>query len=357
MASEHRSTILFAVLVGISLYVAYLVRDVLLLVYVSALFAVVLSPVLQAFQKLRIGKWQPSTGFAIILLLLGGGGLLALFFGLAVPPIYRDARELAQDWPRQFAAVGEKLRHLPFGLEFDPASLQQYADDAIGGAFGLFKRVAGGVFWLFSWLILTVYFILDGERTFRWAMSMVPHQHRPRLEATLLRARQRMSMWLIGQGGLMLSLGLLSAIALGLLGVRYFYALAVLGGLANLVPIIGPVATVVVAGVVALIDGWGKFLGVLAFYLAYQQFENAFLTPRIMRHTVNLPPLAVIIALTLGGALAGVLGALVAVPSAALAAVLIEEYLVKNEAVLVTAAPVTAEEQPAAAETSPPAAS
>ncbi len=357
MAAEHRSTILFAVLVGISLYLAYLVRDVLLLVYVSALFAVVLSPVLQTIRKLRIGKWQPSTGLAIILLLLGGASLLALFFGLAVPPIYQDARELAQDWPRQFAAVAEKLRHLPFGLEFDPASLQQYADDAIGGAFGLFRRVAGGVFWLFSWLILTVYFILDGERTFRWAMSMVPHEHRPRLEATLLRARQRMSMWLIGQGMLMLSIGLLSAIALGMLGVRYFYALAVLGGLANLVPIIGPVATVVVAGVVALIDGWGKLLGVLAFYLTYQQLENAFLTPRIMRHTVNLPPLAVIVALTLGGALAGVLGALVAVPSAALAAVLIEEYLVKKEPVLVTAAPVTTEEQPAAAESSPPAAS
>ncbi|HXE90996.1 MAG TPA: AI-2E family transporter [Terriglobales bacterium] len=355
MASEHRSTILFAVLVGIALYAAYLVRDVLLLVYVSALFAVVLSPILQAIQRLRVRSWQPSPGFAIIVLLMAGAGLLALFFGLAVPPIYRDIRELAQDWPRQLAAAAEKLRHLPLGVEFDPASLQQYADEAIGGAFGVFKRVAGGVFWLFSWLILTVYFILDGERTFRWAMSMVPHEHRPRLEATLLRARQRMSLWLIGQGMLMLALGVLSAIALGLLGVRYFYALAVLGGLANLVPIIGPVATVVVAGVVALIDGWGKLVGVLAFYLAYQQLENAFLTPRIMRHTVNLPPLAVITALTVGGALAGVLGALVAVPSAALAAVLIDEYLVRKEAVLVTAA--VAEPQPAVAHPSPPATS
>ncbi|HSA93089.1 MAG TPA: AI-2E family transporter [Terriglobales bacterium] len=353
MASEHRSTILFAVLVGISLYVAYLVRDVLLLVYVSALFAVVLSPVLQGIRKLHLGKWQPSTGFAIILLLLGGAGLLALFFSLAVPPIYRDARELAQDWPRQLGAVAERLRHLPFGLEFDPASLQQYADEAIGGAFGLFKRVAGGVFWLFSWLILTVYFILDGERTFHWAMSMVPHEHRSRLQATLLRARRRMSLWLIGQGMLMLSLGALSAIALGLLGVRYFYALAVLGGLANLVPIIGPVFTVLVAGVVALIDGWGKLLGVLAFYLAYQQLENAFLTPRIMRQTVNLPPLAVITALTVGGALAGVLGALVAVPSAALAAVLIDEYLVKKDSILVATGSAATEPQPALAGTSP----
>jgi predicted PurR-regulated permease PerM len=76
-------------------------------------------------------------------------------------------------------------------------------------------------------------------------------------------------------------------------------------------------------------DSWEKVLGVVIFYAVYQQIETAFLTPRIMRSTVDLPPLAVIIALSVGGALAGVLGALVAVPTAALVAVIIDEYVVK----------------------------
>jgi predicted PurR-regulated permease PerM len=331
MTAPRRFDLLPLVLVGLALYAAYLARDVLMLIYVSALFAVVLSPAVQAIRRIRIGKWQPGTGVAAMVLLAGALAVVAGLFAFVAPPIYEDARGLAADWPRQAAALGERIRRLPYAAQFDPASLQQYADEAVGGAFGVFKRLVGGVFWLMSWLILTIYFILDGERAFRWAMSMVPGGQRARLEATLLRAQKRMSFWLLGQGALMLTLGLLSALVLGLLGVRYYSALAVFAGLANLVPILGPVATVIVAGVVAAFDGLGKLAAVVAFYIIYQQIENALLVPRIMKYTVDLPPLAIISALSLGGALAGILGALIAVPSAALAAVLIDEYLVKKD--------------------------
>ncbi len=331
MTAPQRSDLFALVLTGLALYAAYLTRGVLLLIYVAALFAVVLSPAVQAIRRLRIGSWHPGTGVALVVLLLGGAAIVAGLFAFAVPPIYEDARGLAADWPRHAKSLGERIRSLPFAGQFDPASLQQYADEASLTAFGIFTRLAGGVFWLMSWLILTIYFILDGERAFHWAMSMVPGDARPRLEATLLRAQKRMSLWLAGQGTLMLTLGLLSALVLGLLGVRYYYALAVFAGLANLVPIVGPAATVVVAGVVAVIDGWGKLAAVVAFYIIYQQVENAVLVPRIMKYTVDLPPLAIISALSLGGALAGMLGALIAVPSAALAAVLIDEYLVKKD--------------------------
>ncbi|MGH9555761.1 MAG: AI-2E family transporter [Terriglobales bacterium] len=331
MTTTRRFDLLPLVLTGLAIYAAWLTRNVLMLIYVSALFAIVLTPAVQGIRRLRIGKWQPGTGVALVVLMLGGLAIVAGLFAFVIPPIYDDARGLAADWPHQAAALGERIRKLPYAAQFDPASLQQYADDAVGGAFGIAKRLLGGVFWLMSCLILTIYFILDGERAFRWAMSMVPGTGRPRLEATLLRAQKRMSFWLLGQASLMLTLGLLSALALGLLGVRYYSALAVFAGLANLVPIVGPVATVIVAGVVAAFDGLGKLAAVVAFYIAYQQVENAVLVPRIMKYTVDLPPLAIISALSLGGALAGMLGALIAVPSAALAAVLIDEYLVKKD--------------------------
>jgi predicted PurR-regulated permease PerM len=116
-----------------------------------------------------------------------------------------------------------------------------------------------------------------------------------------------------------------------LLKIRYFYALAVFAGLANFVPILGPIATVILASIVAALDSWGKVLGVIIFYAAYQQVESAFLTPRIMRSEVDLPGVAVIVALTIGGELAGLAGAIAAVPTAALVATLLDEYLVRKQ--------------------------
>jgi predicted PurR-regulated permease PerM len=147
----------------------------------------------------------------------------------------------------------------------------------------------------------------------------------------MLEGGKRAQKWLSGQVLLMLILGSSSALVFGLLHVNYFYALAVFAGLANFVPVLGPIATVILAGFVAALDSWMKVLGVLIFYLVYQQVENAYLTPRIMEAKVDLPAVAVVVALAIGGALAGVLGALVAVPSAAILATVVDRYLVKKD--------------------------
>ena len=325
----RRSDIAFFFVLGLILYVAWLVRDVVLLLYISALFAVVINPAISVVRRLHLGKWHPGRGLAIAIILVGGATVMALFLVFALPPIFRDLQAASSNWPHRAVQVVARLQRLPFVRSFNPDTLQSSLERTIGGVLGLFRGIAGGLFWFFSWLILTLYFIIDGERAFTWIMSMFPPVSRSRLEAALLRAEARVSKWLVGQAGLMLILGCCSAVVYGLLRVKYFYALAVFAGAANIVPIIGPLTSVAVAAIVAGLDSWSKLVGVLVFYFLYQQIESAFLTPRIMKSTLDLPPLAVIIALSLGGALAGVLGALVAVPTAALVAVLAEEYLVR----------------------------
>jgi predicted PurR-regulated permease PerM len=223
-------------------------------------------------------------------------------------------------------------------MNFDPALLEQHAAEAVGGAFGVFRTITGGLMGAFTCVILTAYFIVDGERTFHWALSLLPAEHRPRISATMIRAEARVRHWLIGQAALMAILGSSVAIVFGLLQIKYFYALAVIAGILNIVPIIGPLIALVLAAIIAAFDSWTKLAGVLLFFAVYQQVENAILTPRIMKLSVDLPPLAVIIALLIGGALAGVLGALIAVPTAALLAVLADEYLVRKDDAEVTAA-------------------
>ncbi len=330
--TNHRADILYFFLLAIAVYAAYQVKHVLLIIYLGILFAVVLAPAIDAVRRVRIGKYRPGRGTAVIVLLLGMVSALVLFLVFALPPIFRDIQGLAENWPAKVATLSAKLRHFPFLENFDSSRLQGYAEGAMGGAFDVVKNLAGGVFGIFTWIIVTAYFILDGERAFYWALSMFEQKKRERLEKTMIRAEKRMRHWLVGQGALMLILGVSSLIVFGLLQLKYFYALAVICGLANIIPIVGPIVSVTLACVVALVDSPVKVLGVLGFYVVYQQTETAFLTPKIMKTTVDLPPLAVIISLSLGGALAGVIGALVAVPTAALCAVLIDEYLVDPDA-------------------------
>jgi predicted PurR-regulated permease PerM len=102
-------------------------------------------------------------------------------------------------------------------------------------------------------------------------------------------------------------------------------------GLMNCIPIAGGVITILLVGLIAALDSWAKMAAVFIFYIVYVNIESAFLTPRIMRHSVNLMGLTVLIALIAGTELAGIAGALVAVPTAALIAVLADEYLVQKD--------------------------
>jgi predicted PurR-regulated permease PerM len=130
----------------------------------------------------------------------------------------------------------------------------------------------------------------------------------------------------------MLILGVSSTIVFGLLRVRYFILLGILMGLFNIVPVAGGIITILLAASVAALDSWKQMLGVFIFYAIYVQVENGYLTPRIMKTSVDLMGLSVLIALLIGTSLAGITGALVAVPTAALVAVLMDEYMVQKDA-------------------------
>src|SRR5260370_39383836 len=288
MAKNSRSDIIFFFAVLLALWIAYTVRDVLLLVYVSALFAVVLSPAIGLIRKVRIKGWRPSRGFAILVLIVLLVFAGALFVGFALPPVYRDARSFSADWPNHLAALTEKVHRLPFGQDFNPALLKKYASEIASGAGGVFLNVAGGIFGFFTGTILTIYFIIDGERAFHWVVSLFPVGQQARLDATLLRAERRARNWLIGQALLMASLGLASLVVFYLLGLKYFYLLALYAGLANIVPIVGPISALAVAAGVAAFDSPHKMIWVLIFYVVYAQFESGFLSPRIMRSTLDL---------------------------------------------------------------------
>lgn len=326
-----RSNIVFAFALALACYLAWLAREAVLLLYVSALFAVVLMPVVRKVEKLQIGRWRPKKAASVILMLLALAAGLAGFGFLAIPPVAHDLQQISTQ-STSVSALIQRVHRIPLlnrlGDGQLTGQLEAFVSHAATTVLESARDWAARIFDLLTGLVLTVYFILQGEVAYSWFLSFIPPRRRERLDQTLRRAAARMGRWLLGQASLMLILGVCSTTVYAMLHVRYAYALGVLTGLLNIIPVLGAAVTIVLVLAIAAIDSWTRVLGVAIFYIVYIQVENSYLTPRIMQNRVNLPGLGILVALLFGFALAGVLGALVAVPTAVLVAELLCEYLV-----------------------------
>jgi predicted PurR-regulated permease PerM len=330
-----RSHIVFAFALILAIYVAWMLRSVLVLLYVSALFAVVLGPVVRSTSQLHIGRWHPFRGAtAILFLLLVVAGALTAFGFLTLPPVLRDLEALNGEMPARLPLLLARIKQLPFADRLNSTEVIDWVQRALSQTAaltlrsltnwaGVFVQVAAG-------FVLTLYFIIEGEGAYKWFLSFLPPQPRERLDLTLQRAAGRMEKWLAGQASLMLILGTASTIVYLSLGVRYAYGLGLVTGLLNLVPVLGIAVSFTLAILAAAIDSWGRMLGIFIFFAVWVQIENTWLVPRIMKNRVNLPALAIFVALLLGSAVEGVVGAMVAIPTAVLVSVLLDEYLVWN---------------------------
>ena len=338
---------MFAVVVLLLLAISYKLLKELEIIYVSALFAVVLMPIVKKISALKIRNYHPSRAVSILILLAGSIAALALFFTIGLPPVLRDLRGFLTDLPTRIPEVTAKLQHIALarkiGLDVIAAKAENFAGAAGAYVVNALPAWLSHLFDILTTIFLCIYFMLEGENAYAFFLSLFSVEDRPRLDSTLKRAELKMSKWLFGQGLLMLSLGTCSLIVFGFMHIRYFVLLGVLMGLLNIIPIAGGVVTIVLVAIVAALDSWGKMAGVLIFYGIYVNVENAVLTPRIMKSSVDLMGLTVLVALLIGTALAGIVGALVAVPTAALISVLLEEYVVKKPQVVApTPAPAAA---------------
>ena len=336
-AESHRAVrghMVFAVFLFLLLATAYKLRKELEIIYVSALFAVVLMPIIRRITEFSIRGWKPQRWMAILLLLLVGVISISIFLLIGLPPVLDNMKSAIVDLPGQIPKLALRLHHIPLAEKIGIGNIVEKGTKTLGevGSYVVTSLPLwlSHVFDILTATFLCIYFMLEGEHAYDFFLTLFPLSQRQRLDVTLRKAEQKMSKWLIGQGSLMLILGVLSTAAYGVLHVRYFILLGILTGLLNIIPIIGAIVSIVVAGAVAALDSWTKMFGVFIFFFLYENLENAYLTPRIMRSSVNLMGLTVLVALLLGSALAGVVGALVAVPTAALISVLLEEYAVKR---------------------------
>jgi predicted PurR-regulated permease PerM len=199
--------------------------------------------------------------------------------------------------------------------------------EAVGTVASAVRTVVVTIVTTITTLILTFYLILESDALFGAFARLFPRPDRPRVKSAAVKISVKVGAWLSGQLILGGTIGLTAAIGLYLLGVPYFYVLSVLAGIGELIPIAGPVASAIPAILLALTVSPQTALFTALFFVAQQQVESHVLVPKIMQRQVGVSPVFVIVALLIGASVLGIIGAVLAVPTAAIVQVVLEEVL------------------------------
>jgi predicted PurR-regulated permease PerM len=334
-----RSLIVFGIavtaLTAILLWAAYLVRDVLLLLYISGLLAIGFSPIVRLIERqkvLPIGTQRFPRWLAILVLYIFILGTLTALGFLIVPPLVDQAQQLWVVLPELFEKGQQFLidkgllnDHLTWRQAVERAPIGEQGGQAVSTVFSALIGVLGGLFGFFTILILTFYFLVESNQLRERLLWLFPKNKRAQVDAASRDITVKISAWLGGQlllGGI---IGLTSAVGLWLLGVPFFYVLALICAIGEMIPIVGPILSAIPAVAVAASISLKKALFVIIFFVLQQQFENHVLVPKVMQRQVGISAVTVIVALLIGGKLLGIPGAILAVPTAAILQVIFTE--------------------------------
>ncbi len=331
--SQAARIVLLAAAVVVGLWLVVTLQGILLQVLIAIIVSAGLSPLVEWLR----GKGVPRPAsvlliyLSFLLALAGLGVVIAPLVAqevqnlIAQAPVYGDtALRSLQGFQRQFPflppldkAAADQLRNLGNQL----GTLTTQAARLIG----LALSIVSGVLAAILTLLITFYLLVDGWRIRNFTLSFVPADQRERARNITDRIGHRMGGWLLGQVTLSASIGLASYIGLTILGVNNSVLLAVIAAVGEVVPLIGPIISAIPAVIIAFTQSPVKALLVIALYIVIQQLENNILAPRIMSRAVKLHPLAVVLAILIGGQLLGIVGALVAVPTTTALAVILNE--------------------------------
>jgi predicted PurR-regulated permease PerM len=333
-----RYGIAMTVLAGILLWAAYLVRDVLLVIYVSGIFAIGFSPIVRVIERqklLPIGSARFPRWLAILILYLAILGTVALVVFLTLPPLVEQGRALWSKLPEMFERGQQLLlskgwlkQHLSMSEAF--ARAPGTGGDAATRVIGAVANVAGGIFGFVTILILTFYLLVDSANLRASMLRLFPRRQRERVDAASREVTLKVSAWLGGQLLLAAVIGATSAIGLWALGVPFFYVLALISAIGEMIPVVGPLLSAIPAIAVAATVSPKTVLFVVIFFVVQQQMENHILVPKIMSRQVGVSPVTVIVALLIGGSLLGIVGAILAVPTAAILQVVAAEIMTED---------------------------
>lgn len=326
--------------VGIALSLNYIIANTsqLLLWIVTAIFiSLGLDPVVRWLERRKMPR---PVGILVVLAALLG--LVAIFFATLIPTIVEQTTQLinkAPGWINDFLN-SEFFRQLDGEYHVLDTINEQVAKffqnaQAVGGIFGgvvgVGSSIANGLFGTLIVLVLSLYFLASLPAMKKWAYRLAPRSRRRRVEELSEEITRSVGNYVIGQVCVAALNATFAFIIMSILHVPYSVLLAFVVALLAFIPLVGGMIAAVVVIAVSFTAGWQTAVLYAIFYFAYLQFEAYFVSPRIMQKAVAVPGAVAVISVIAGGSLLGVLGALIAIPTAAAVMLLVKEVYISRQ--------------------------
>jgi predicted PurR-regulated permease PerM len=314
------------------------IGDILVLVMVSLILAFGFQPALAWMERRGLRR-----GTSVALGLLGGFTLLGLFFWLVLPDVISEIAALVEKAPDYLAQAKEKYPFLAdLDAEYDlQGQISGAGGDVAGTVLGLIGSFTSLIFNSLTVLILTIYFTINLPKMRHAVARMLGREDREEFHEIYDESIRRVGGYVLGNLLVSGIAGVVSFIALTIIGVPFTAALAFLTAILDLIPTIGALIAAALASVVAAFAGVPALIATAAFYLVYQQVENYVIQPRVMGRTIEMSAPVIILAVLIGGTLLGVIGALLAIPVAAIIKVVIQELYLEDRIERVEAVPAS----------------
>jgi len=301
---SHR-TIIFTIFFLLLLQFLWMIKDLLFSLFIAFVLVSALRPFLNNLLKLKIPRILAA--FIVYFSFLT---IIVILLSIIFPPLIKETIQFSITFPFIIEKLISNFSY-PF---FDWRSIFQYLPNATNQVFNLVTGFFSNTIWLVYTLFFSFYFLIEENAIKNILSSFFPEEKTQKIVDFINLLEKRVNNWFWGEIILMVVVGMLTYIGLNLIGLKYALPLAVLAGILEIIPNLGPT----IAAIPAILIGFSQspFLGISALALAIlvQQLENNLIVPVVMKKVVGLNPVVTLIALIIGGKLAGVLGILLSVP-------------------------------------------
>ncbi len=298
---SHR-TIIFTVALLIGLWVILQIRDILFLLFISFILMSALRPIVELLARIKIPRIV-----AILLIYSVIFGLFGFSLAGAIPSLVMQSTKLVQELP---IVVSRVLPYWDIDIRSISQQIAPISENVVKVTVGIFSNVITTL----TVLVFTFYFLLERRHIEMFLTSVIGEDAARQTLDVLETIEQRLGAWVRGELFLMFCVGLFSYIGLTILHVDFALPLAIIAGLLEIIPMVGPILSAIPAVLVALASSPFLALSVVALFFIVQQVENNLIVPFVMKKSVGLSPLVTIVSLMIGGKLMGVTGAILAVP-------------------------------------------
>jgi predicted PurR-regulated permease PerM len=319
------------IIAGIGLVLFYL-RNVIGILFMSIFLTMVISPFADKMQEKRnIPRWA-----SILIIYLSIIAIVAISFGTLIPTLAKEALLFSNKVPDMASGVISNLN--PSIKEAIVNALSEIGSKLSSGTTSIFSGlggILGGVGQAVIVFVISFYMSIEEKGIEKFVKSVTPKKHTEKILDLLRKIQDKVGGWVRGELILILIIGALSYIGLIILGVNYALLLAIIAGLTELIPYMGPWLGAIPAIIIALTQSPGKAIMVGVLYLIIQQLENALIVPKVMNKSVGMHPIVVIIVIIIGMNWFGIIGALMGVPVAAVIQIIASEYLEFDQEVFI----------------------